>query len=153
MIQIDKRKFYIPKIALILCLWCVLSLYQVLVNYTSFYDPNANFQVEEREFSFLLKLLISSLLILYLVYFYTIVYKSIQSVRQMKKNYRIVFYYTLILCTFSSVYLLVIGYKGYGHRSIDFIAIYALFNIYTLNVSFLYSPTWEGFMQMQMQQE
>lgn len=71
----------------------------------------------------------------------------------MKKNYRIVFYYSFSVATVSVLALSFHGYGGYGDRNIIFVAIYALFNIYVINISFLYAPTWEGFIKMQLEQE
>lgn len=71
----------------------------------------------------------------------------------MKKNYRIVFYYSFSVAIISVLALAFHGYGGYGDRNVIFVAIYALFNIYVINISFLYAPTWEGFIKMQMEQE
>jgi len=100
-----------------------------------------------------INLITIGLLLVYLGYFLMISYQTYYSVSQMKKNYRIVFYYSFLIAVYCTICLILFGYKSYGHRSIDFVALYALFNIYVMNVSFLYSPTWEGFVKIQLEQE
>lgn len=125
----------------------------LFANYASYQDPTYDWQHDSNSFYQTVQVLFGLLCVCYLGYFSVISYITHQSVKRMKKNYRIVFYYSFLVAFSCTTALAFHGYGGYGERSFIFVAIFALFNIYVVNISFLYSPTWEGFVQMQMEHE
>jgi len=151
LINVDERKFYIPKFVICFALQLSICTSLLYTNYNTYYDPT--YAWKDQTFTAFLLGMIFVLSIVYLGYFLVISYMTYTAVRRMKKNYRIVFYYTFTVAICSVVALAFHGYGGYGDRNLVFMAIFALFNIYVINMSFLYAPTWEGFMKMQLEQE
>jgi hypothetical protein len=127
-----------------------LSFSLLFANYQSYYDPSFNWEQDSGTFYWIVRTMLLCVCALYLMYFGMISYMAIYSVRKMKKSYRIVFYSSIVVTFLATVTLGGHGLGGYGNRSVTYVFLFSIFNIYVMMISYMYSPTWEGFMKLQM---
>jgi len=137
MLNIDKKKFYTPKIVICVLIW----LYLVTeITYVSIRDAEI-IELNFDKVRLVMRSVGALILAAYLVYFGVVSYLISKVIGLMKKSYK------WLICTTLGVILIslaILFLNGQVQSDFDkpvlFVAQYTLYNVYMVVVAFLYSP-------------
>ena len=99
MINIDEKRFYIPKVVLCGGIWLVLTLSMVYMNLQQTVDPSFHWSDHLDTFYSVLQVVSCILFFLYSSYFVIIAYVAFFQIKDMKKSYKFSLFLTFgVIC-------------------------------------------------------
>ncbi|CDW75735.1 UNKNOWN [Stylonychia lemnae] len=124
-INIDERRFYLPKVVLCLCIWVVMMLSSGYLNLQQISDPSFYWRDDIGSFYSTMQILTVILFFLYFTYFVIVAYVAFFQIKEMKKSYKF---------------------------TVMYVSFYSLMNIYMFIIAYLYSPSVDSLEDLQFKQ-
>eukprot|EP00347_Sterkiella_histriomuscorum_P006317 403353220 len=151
-INIDEKRFYLPKIILCLGIWVVLMISNTYLNLQQINDPSFYWRDDVGSFYSSLQICSVVLFLLYSSYFVIVAYVAFFQIKEMKKSYKFSLYMTFGVILFCISIMLFNGYRQTQNDTVMFVAFYAMFNIYMFIIAYLYSPSVDSLEDLQYKQ-
>ena len=156
-VNIDERRFYIPKKILCGGLWAALSLFMDYVNTQTGGNPSFLWSDDiHASYYQVLEAVTIGILILYSSYFALIAYISFfhsATLRDMKHSYKVTMIMTIAViasCTILMLWQASTSVVDYNQRSTLYVALLALLNIYLYVTAYIYSPAMDSLEDIQL---